>query len=62
MVLGIESLSDNYLLDNSLSFREFFDIILLKKYFINKYIKKDSFILKRQARNILFGIKNLNIK
>jgi ribosomal protein L11 len=61
IIFNIESLSDNYLFKNSLTFNEFYDIIILKRYFINKYIKKDSFILKRQARNILFGIKNLYI-
>jgi ribosomal protein L11 len=44
MLFNIESLSDDFLLANTLNFNEFYTIILLKNYFINKFIEKDSFI------------------
>jgi ribosomal protein L11 len=44
MVFSIESLSDQFLIENPLNFKEFYDILILKKYFSNIYFNYDSFI------------------
>ena len=61
ILFNITSLSDLLWSNNKISIKELYDIVILKNYYLNKYIKSTSFILRQQIRNCFFSIKGLDI-